>query len=243
MSNPRPPFIRATCRTSRNRGGHAPLPGLSRHPVWKYNLCRAVSMKLTVRPLTPDLLPALEDLFGDQGPASRCWCMYWRIGSQYGRRRPEENQAAFCDLVKNGPPPGLLAFSGTLAVGWCQLTPRDALPWLDRSWRLKRVDEVPVWALSCFYVRKGWRKKGITSALIAAALEAAGSAGAPALEAYPLDADLTPSASGTGYLSTFKRAGFRVVARHVPSRPIVRCDFQRSGEPPPGPQTGVEQSG
>lgn len=83
-------------------------------------------------------------------------------------------------------------------ASWCQLTPRDALPWLDRTWRLKRVDEVPVWSLSCFYVRKGYRKQGVTSALIAAALDAAKRAGAPALEAYPLDANLTPSTSHTG---------------------------------------------
>jgi GNAT superfamily N-acetyltransferase len=127
--------------------------------------------------------------------------------------------------VKRGPPPGLLAFDGDMAVGWCQLTPRDALPWLDRAWRLKRVDDVPVWSLSCFYVRKGYRRRGITSALIAAALKAGKRAKAPALEAYPLDADMTPSASGTSYVSTFARAGFKTVASRVPARPIVRHDL------------------
>jgi GNAT superfamily N-acetyltransferase len=126
----------------------------------------------------------------------------------------------------------LLAFAGDLAVGWCQLTPRDALPWLDRTWRLKRVDELPVWSISCFYIRKGYRKKGVTSALIAAALEAAKRAGALAVEAYPLDADLTPSASHTGYVSTFERLGFKIVTRHVPPRPIMRYDFQNSNEIP-----------
>jgi GNAT superfamily N-acetyltransferase len=185
-------------------------------------------MKLTIHPLAPDLWPALEDLFGEGGPVSRCWCMYWRIGSAYRKRPSEENKAAFRELVKSGPPPGLLAFDGDLAVGWCQLTPRDDLPWLDRTWRLKRVDDLPVWSISCFYVRKGYRKRGVTSALIAAALEAVRRAGAPALEAYPLDAELTPSASGTGYLSTFQRAGFKIVARHVPPRPIVRYDFRQA---------------
>jgi GNAT superfamily N-acetyltransferase len=183
-------------------------------------------MKLAIYPLTPDLWPALEDLFGEHWPVGGCWCMYWRIGNNYRMRPSEVNKAAFCELVKSGPPPGLLAFDGDLAVGWCQLTPRDALPWLDRTWRLKRVDEVPVWSLSCFYVRKGYRKRGVTSELIAAALETARRAGAPALEAYPLDETLTPSASSTGYDSTFKRAGFKMVARHVPPRPIMRYDFQ-----------------
>ena len=127
--------------------------------------------------------------------------------------------------MKRGPAQGLLAFDGDLAVGRCQLTPRDALPWLDRTWRLRRVDNVPVWSISCFYVRKGYRKQGVTSALIAAALKTAKSAGAPALEAYPLDANLTPSASWTGYASTFARAGFRIVGRRTPPRPIMRHDL------------------
>jgi GNAT superfamily N-acetyltransferase len=159
--------------------------------------------------------------------------MYWRIGSAYRRQPAAANQSAFCTLVEQEPSPGLLAYAGELAVGWCQLTPRADLPWLDQTWRLRRVDDVPVWSLSCFYIRKGYRKQGVTAALIAVAIETARQAGAPALEAYPLDADLTPSASGTGYLSTFLRAGFREMARHVPSRPIVRYDFadeQREGE-------------
>ena len=111
---------------------------------------------------------------------------------------------------------------------WCQLTPRDVLPWLDRAWRLKRVDDAPVWSLSCFYVRKGYRTKGVSEALIGAALNATRRAKAPALEAYPLDAELTPSSSSTGYASTFSRAGFKTVVRRVPPRPIMRYDLARN---------------
>lgn len=146
-------------------------------------------MQITIRPLTPDLWPALEDLFGESGAVGGCWCMYWRIGRAIRTRPGAENKAAFRDVVMRGPPPGLIAFACDLAVGWCQLTPRDAIAWLDRTWRLKRVDDLPVWSLSCLYVRKGYRRQGVSTALIAAALEAARRAGAPALEAYPLDAD------------------------------------------------------
>jgi GNAT superfamily N-acetyltransferase len=186
-------------------------------------------MKLTVHPLTPDLLPALEDLFDTSGPVSRCWCMYWRVGDSYRKHPPDENHAAFAEVVKNGPPPGLVAFDGDVAVGWCQLTPRDALPWLNKAWRLKRVDDLPVWSISCFYIRKGYRKQGVTSALIKAAIAAAKQGGAAALEAYPLDADLTPSTSHTGYATTFARLGFREVARHVSPRPIMRYEFEKAG--------------
>jgi GNAT superfamily N-acetyltransferase len=183
-------------------------------------------MELVVRELTPDLWPALEDLFETNGPVGRCWCMYWRLGSRYRQRHPDANKESLRKLVEDGPPPGLLAFDDSVAVGWCQLTPRDALPWLENAWRLKRVDDAPVWSISCFYVRIGYRKKGVTTALIGAALKAAENAGVSALEAYPLYADLTPSTSHTGYASTFERAGFVTVARNVPSRPIMRFEFE-----------------
>ena len=66
----------------------------------------------------------------------------------------------------------------------------------------------------------------MTAALIEAALKAAKRAKAPALEAYPFDAAVSPSASGTGYASTFARLGFKEVARRVPARPIMRHDLK-----------------
>jgi len=179
-------------------------------------------MNLTVRPLTPDLWPAFEDLFGKHGACNGCWCMYWRIGAGYSRRPHEKNRAAFRKIVKDGPPPGLLAFDGDLAVGWCQVTPRDALPWLDGAKRTQRVDDAPVWALSCFYVRPGYRRKGVTLALIKAALKTAKRAKAPALEVYPMD---TPR-SFTGWIPTFEKAGFKSIAQHTPNRPIMRHDLK-----------------
>lgn len=124
--------------------------------------------------------------------------------------------------MEQGPPPGLLALDGAAAVGWCQLTPRDAVPWLERNRTLAPVDDLPVWSLTCLYVRQGRRRQGVAATLVAAAVEAARAAGAPALEAYPLDAALNPSATGTGYASTFARAGFTVVARRAPPRPVMR---------------------
>lgn len=182
---------------------------------------------LTVCPLTRDTWPALEDLFGKLGACNGCWCMYWRIGSQYKKQTRQENKDAFLQIVRDGPPPGLLAFDGDRAVGWCQLTPRDDLPWLNRSWRLRAVDATPVWSISCFYIRIGYRRRGVTTALIQAAIDTARSRGAKVLEAYPLDANLTPSSSSTGYVSTFLRLGFKMATRHVPPRPIVRLDLVR----------------
>jgi len=175
-------------------------------------------MKLRIRPVTPGLWPALEDLFGKPGASNGCWCMYWRIGGRYRERPREENRAALRRIVKRGPPPGLLAFDGDLAVGWCQLTPHDALRWLDRNRSLDRVDDEPVWSISCFYVRRSYRRKGVSTALIEAAVAAARRAGAPAVEAYPSEA----SGAFTGYASAFARLGFAEVGGRLGRRPIMR---------------------
>ena len=180
-------------------------------------------MRLRIRPLTPSPWPALEALFGKSGASNGCWCMYWRIGPDYHKRSREKNKGAFRRIVKRGPPPGLLAFDGERPIGWCQLTPRKDLSWLNRRQPLQAVDDAPVWAVSCLYIRRGYRRRGIMSALIVEALKAAEGGNARALEAYPVDTALPGSTSNvfTGTASTFRRLGFRTMARRQPSRPIM----------------------
>jgi GNAT superfamily N-acetyltransferase len=185
--------------------------------------------ELRVEPLTDALWPAFADLLDQGGPAGRCWCMAPRIGAEYRRRSAQRNRADFRAIVRAGPPPGLLALRGDLAVGWCGLAPRADVPALEGAWRTRRVDDVPVWVIACFYVRKGHRRQGVTSALIGAAVEMARSAGAPAVEACPLDGAVSPSATGSGYAATFAAAGFEEIARRSPERPIMRLSFGAAG--------------
>ena len=86
--------------------------------------------------------------------------------------------------------------------------------------------DVPVWSLSCLYVKRGYRKLGVMPALIVAAVKAAKRAKAPALEAYPVDTEQPESTSNvlTGTVSAFARAGLKPVARHRLSRPSMRHD-------------------
>jgi len=179
---------------------------------------------VTVRPLTLECWPALEDLFGRAGASNGCWCMYWRIGPRYKDRPRAENRHDLRRLAASARPPGLLAFDGEQAVGWCELAPRAELGWLARTRHLAPVDDLPVWSLPCFYVRRTHRGRGVMDALIEAAVPAAAAAGAPALEAYPVDTDV-PGHTGNlfpGLASVFARHGFGVVARRKPDRPVMR---------------------
>jgi GNAT superfamily N-acetyltransferase len=181
-------------------------------------------MDFTIRPLTSRWWPAVEDLFGRAGASNGCWCMYWRIGPRYHDRPRAENKRDLRQLAASGPPPGLLAFDGEIAAGWCELAPRTDLGWLAHARYLQPVDDQPVWSIPCFYVRRTHRGQGVMGALIEAALPVAASAGAPALEAYPVDTAVPGHTRNLfpGTASAFARHGFRVVARRRPDRPVMR---------------------
>jgi GNAT superfamily N-acetyltransferase len=175
-------------------------------------------MDIKVRQLTIDLWPALEDLFGSKGACNGCWCMYWRIGSDYQKRSRDLNKKDFREIVKKGPPPGLIAFIDNLPVGWCQLTTKNFLPWLEENYSSNNYNISDIWCISCFYVRSRYRKMGVTSALIDHAIKFAKRSKAKLIEAYPRNS----VSSYTGYPSTFRKAGFKVTGHGKYDRTVMR---------------------
>jgi GNAT superfamily N-acetyltransferase len=180
-----------------------------------------------ISPLTAERWPALENLFGRAGASNGCWCMYWRIGPSYRARPRADNKRDLQQLAGSGQPPGLLAFDGDLAVGWCELAPRAELGWLARARYLQPPDDLPVWSVPCFFVRRTHRHHGVMGALIEAAAGVAALADAPALEAYPVDTAVPGHTRNLfpGTASAFARHGFQVVARRKPDRPVMRRDL------------------
>jgi GNAT superfamily N-acetyltransferase len=168
-------------------------------------------MSLAVTPLTLPWWPALENLFGRSGASNGCWCMYWRIGPRYHDRPRAENKNDLRQLAGSEQPPGLLAVEGELAVGWCELAPRADLAWLGHSRFLGPVDDLPVWSLPCFYVRRTHRGTGVVDALIEAAVPIAAAAGAPALEAYPVDTSVPGHTTNLFPGAAARRRGPKVV--------------------------------
>jgi GNAT superfamily N-acetyltransferase len=181
-------------------------------------------MDLTISPVTAGRWPALEELFGRAGASNGCWCMYWRIGPRYRDRPRADNKRDLQRLAASGPPPGLLAFDGDLAVGWCELAPRAELGWLAHARYAQPVDDLPVWSVPCFFVRRSYRHRGVMGVLIEAAVAVAAAAGAPAVEAYPVDTAVPGHTRNLfpGAVSVFTRYEFQVVARRKPDRPVMR---------------------
>jgi GNAT superfamily N-acetyltransferase len=177
---------------------------------------------MTCRPLTPDRFGDMEDVFGEQGVARRCFCMHWRRPDRgYGDDR--DNRDRFAEIAKSGPPPGLIGYVDEVAMGWVQVGPRPDFPTIYRSRLLKPVDEVEPWTINCFVVRTGERRQGIGKGLLAAAIEYARSHGAETIEAYPVDGTRESVVDYfTGTLGMFSEHGFVEVIRRNDTRPIVR---------------------
>jgi GNAT superfamily N-acetyltransferase len=82
-----------------------------------------------------------------------------------------------------------------------------------------------VWAVTCFVVRVGHRRRGVASALLDGAVDLARRHGAAVVEGYPVDTSARKASSAELYhgpLSVFGAAGFTEVARPSPARAVVR---------------------
>jgi len=187
----------------------------------------ATPLRLRCLPATQARWADLEALFGERGACGGCWCMAWRLPrAQYVAGKGLSNRKALRRLVKSKEPPGILAYAGRKAVGWCAVAPRSEYSFLERSRVLKQVDALPVWSISCLFVLKSHRRQGVSTLLLRAAVEFAASRGAKWVEGYPTIpyAENAPAAFiWTGTLSSFERAGFTEVARRSPGRPIMRA--------------------
>jgi GNAT superfamily N-acetyltransferase len=127
--------------------------------------------------------------------------------------------------VRKGPAPGILAYAGGEAVGWCAVAPREAYVQLARSRVLKPIDAERVWSVSCIFVARAYRRRGVSVALLRTAGEFAASQGARIVEGYPVEPysrKMPDAFAWTGTVSAFRAAGYEEAARGSPKRPIMR---------------------
>jgi GNAT superfamily N-acetyltransferase len=171
---------------------------------------RTKSKSLTFQALTAERWGDLERLFGERGACGGCWCMSWRLHrSQYEQQKGPRNKAAFKKIVSTGPSPGVLAYSGTEPAGWCAVAPREVHARLENSRVLARVDDRPVWSVTCFFVAKPFRRAGVSVQLLKAAVAHAAALGAQIFEGYPVEPKKNPMPdvfAWTGIASAFTGA-------------------------------------
>ena len=199
---------------------------------------------LTVVPANQASWADLKAVFGDRD-SGRCNCQrfktrgwFWEQATDEQRRASLRDQAN-CDDPEATSTTGLVAYLRDVPVGWAAVEPRTEYPrllglptvWKGRPGEDKQDDSV--WSVTCFVVRKGYRKRGITYALAAAAVDYAQANGARALEGYAMltqpGREITWGELHVGARQVFAEAGFSEVSRPSVRRAVMRIDFGRNG--------------
>lgn len=103
--------------------------------------------------------------------------------------------------------------------------PRADYPQLNRGRDTAPIDDASgICIIPCFFVRERYRRYGVATSLLAAAVRFVMAGGAAAIQGVPGDPTTksrSATASYTGTISMFQRAGFAERARRTPRGRVV----------------------
>ncbi len=188
-------------------------------------------MVYTIRELSTQTFPDFERLAVKQGG---CWCMYYQRQKPIGRKlstaeRKRVNQKDKETLVRRGRSHATLVYEGKTPIGWCQYGSKDELPRIDAGRNYRKVGP-PVaaeklWRITCFFVDKDYRGKGVAKLALKAALESIKKQGGGIVEAYPVVSKKMAVVDEWRWFGTpgmFRKEGFRTVAHLGTSGVLMR---------------------
>jgi GNAT superfamily N-acetyltransferase len=142
-----------------------------------------------------------------------CWCMAFHPeGARTGKARELKELR-----VREGQAHAALVYADSACVGWCQFGSPDELPRikLKRAY-LEGLEALPEWRITCFFVDRDHRHKGVASAALGGALKEIARLGGGMVESYPQGVE-GQSVSGSflynGTVSMFEQHGFHRVRR------------------------------
>ncbi|WP_432835563.1 GNAT family N-acetyltransferase [Dactylosporangium sp. CA-092794] len=178
----------------------------------------------------------LRAIFGDRGDPARCRCQYFRLSAaQWKATTPLDRAERLREQASAREPSGLVAYLDGEPAGWCAVGPRTVyrrllgarVPWAGRD---EDRTDAGVWVVTCFVTRSGFRRRGVSRALAAAAAGYARGRGARAVEGYPLVTEPGQEVAWPGELyvgtrSMFAAAGYAEVSRPTPRRVVMRVDY------------------
>ncbi|HWG74973.1 MAG TPA: GNAT family N-acetyltransferase [Acidimicrobiales bacterium] len=156
-----------------------------------------------------------------------CWCMAFH--PEMSKTSAEDNRLAKRRRVAEGTARASLVLTGGRCVGWCQFGSPDELPRIkNRRAYEDGLVRLPVWRITCFFVDRGYRRRGVTGRALDGALAQIADLGGGIVESYPEDTS-DRSVSGSflhnGTVRLFERHGFNRTRRIGKHRWVVTASI------------------
>jgi hypothetical protein len=168
----------------------------------------------TIKALAPDTWDAFARLVErHNGVFGGCWCTWFHTMHADKTFTAEGNCALKQRLVREGRAHAALVFDGDEAVAWCEYGTPDELPNIyHRKEYEAEVDRLPDYRITCIFVDKKHRRRGLTALALRGALDLIAQAGGGVVEGYPHDTEgKKVSVLYNGTRSLFEQAGFAYV--------------------------------
>ena len=140
-----------------------------------------------------------------------CWCTWFH--SRVDRPEGEVGRAWKERLVREGKAHAALVFDGDAAVAWCQYGSPEELPRIAhrKEYEATRTGEAPDYRVTCLFVDRNYRRKGVAAVALRGALDLIAKAGGGVVEGYPQDTQGKKVSASFLYSATrspFEEAGF-----------------------------------
>jgi len=178
-------------------------------------------MAFTIRELSSRTFSDFEKIAAKQGG---CWCMYYQRAKPIRLKSsdPEWKKINRKDkraLVEKGQSHAVLVYDNETPVGWCQYGAKEELPRVDAGRGYRKVERPAgaekLWRITCFFVDRDYRGKGVAKLALNAALESIKKQGGGIVEAYPVVSKKMAAVAEWRWFGTpgmFKKEGFKTIA-------------------------------
>lgn len=180
------------------------------------------TMAFATKPLDASTWPDFASLAEDHhGVWSGCWCLNFHDEGRPHVHTPEQRRALKEARVREGRAHAALVLDDARCVGWCQFGPTEELPRIkhQKAYRVG-LRELPDWRITCFFVGRTHRHRGVAGFALDGALGEIARLGGGTVESYPEDTtgrNVSGSFLHNGTLEMFERRGFtrsRKIGKH-----------------------------
>lgn len=149
-----------------------------------------MSEDYAIRALTPETWDAFAALVErHNGIFGGCWCIWFHPDCAERGQGYEGNRALKRKHVEDGTAHAALVFDGDRAVAWCEYGTPEELPNIHhrKQYDAETEGPPPDYRLTCIFIDKAYRRKGLSALALRGALDLIARAGGGVVEGYPQD--------------------------------------------------------